>query len=415
MPADLSARVQPGYKKNKMNHRTDDNTNGQELLHVSWAAHDGAGSDTACKAEEFMKSILPENSFIMSDENPDIILFMSGGSERKAISVTTPGHPVLLLSIRGNNAYAAATEVMARMVNNNRFAMLSDALDASESGLLETWRRTAGVWKRVEGMKAGLIGSVSDWLVASEVPADRLRNMFGVSLKVLPWSSLPDFKDMEPDRTLMHRFDGKGVSGLAEAAKVLTLLRQTVAENKLDAMAVECFSLVQQRGVTACLALAQLNAEGLPAACEGDLASMAGMLLVKAATGSVAWMANTTRVTQKTLILSHCTISFDLVDEVKLTTHYETDCSLAVDGNIAAGNVTLFRLSESLDRAFIAGGRVVSHPRYTDACRTQVEIELPEPQLRLLREKPLGNHILMVPQYHEDFLRFICSYKGIKT
>lgn len=398
-----------------MSMKTDDRDNRQELLRISWAAHSGAGPETGKKAEEFIRRLLPAHSFIMTDKHPDIILFMSGGSERKAITLAVPGHPVLLLSIRGNNAYAAATEVMAWMVNNNRFAILSDALDAAESGLLERWRQITEACKMLDGKSAGLIGSVSEWLVASDVPADRLKSVLGVNLKVIPWNSLPDYNSLKPDNALLKRFQGKNAKGLEQAAKVLTLLRQVVRENELNAIAVECFSLVQERGVTACLALAQLNTEGLASACEGDPASMAGMMLVQSVTGSVPWMANTTRVTEKTLVLSHCTIAFDLVNDVKLPTHYETDCSLAVDGNIPPGQVTLFRLAESLDRAFIAEGEVVNRPHMADACRTQVEVELSEEQLRLLLEKPLGNHLLMSPGKHGDLLQLLCSYKGIRV
>ncbi|MCU0365763.1 MAG: hypothetical protein MUC30_00950, partial [Bacteroidales bacterium] len=117
------------------------------VLRVAWAAHKGAGQDTGEHAEAFIKQLLPAGSFVMSDREPDIILFMSGGSERRAISLMQPGHPVMLLSIRGNNAYAAATEVMAWAVNNNRVAILSDALEASETGLTERWRMTVTAWQ----------------------------------------------------------------------------------------------------------------------------------------------------------------------------------------------------------------------------------------------------------------------------
>lgn len=398
-----------------MIHKTSEQINLDKLLHVSWTAHSGAGADTAGKAEEFMKRLLPENSFIMSDTEPDTILFMSGGSERRAIELSGMNHPVLLLSIRGNNAYAAATEVMAWMVNNNRIALLSDALDAAESGLLENWRRTVTAFKRMEGTKAGLIGSVSEWLVASDVSSDRLKNVFDVSLKVIPWFSLPDYSSMEPDKSLLKRFNGSEAAGLEDAARVLTLLRQTVREHDLNAIAVECFSLVQQRGVTACLALAQLNTEGLVAACEGDIASMAGMMLLKAVTGSVPWMANLTRLTHKTVILSHCTIPFNMVSGIKLPTHYETGCSLAVDGAIAATDVTILRMSDTLDRVFIAEGKVVRHPHLEDACRTQTEIELQSERIDLLRNMPLGNHHLMIPGKLAGLLSFVFKYKGFEA
>jgi len=160
--------------------------------------------------------------------------------------------------------------------------------------------------------------------------------------------------------------------------------------------------------------LAQLNTEGTVAACEGDLASMAGMIAGKALTGKVPWMANTTRLTDRTLILSHCTAPFDFVSDVELPSHYETGWSLAVDGTITAKEVTLFRFSDTLDRAFIAEGRVISRPRLADACRTQVEIEMPGESINALKERPLGNHLLVLAGNHSEFLRLACRYRGIE-
>jgi len=384
-------------------------------INVAWAAHKGTGPETADNAEKFMQQMLPLDSFRMTDQQPDIILFMSGGSEGKAISMMQPGHPVLLLSIKGNNAYAAATEVMAWTVNNNIFAMLSDATEASESGSIDRWRQAVRVWKSLQGQKAGLIGSVSDWLVASNVPAERFLELFNVILEKIPWNTIQDYRDQEPDASLLNRFNRDNAAALVEAAKVLTLLRRLTVKNGLNAIAVECFSLVQQRKVTACLALAQLNNEGVVAACEGDLVSMAGMMLLKAATGSVPWLANTTGTSGNRLLLSHCTVAFDLVSEIKLATHFETDLSLAVNGTISASDVTLFRFSGGLDRAFIAEGTVIDHPALSNACRTQVEIELPQQSLALLRTQPLGNHLLLAPGKYAELLHIVCAYKGIKV
>jgi L-fucose isomerase-like protein len=226
---------------------------------------------------------------------------------------------------------------------------------------------------------------------------------------------LPDYSREDPDPALMARFSGQPTEGLEDAARVLSLLRKAISRNRLQSIAVECFSLVQQRKVTACLALAQLNAEGMVAACEGDLASLAGMMAGKAVTGVAPWMANTTLLTDKTLILSHCTASFDFMSSVHLQTHYETGYSLAIAGRVYADCVTLFRLNDRLDRAFIAEGRVISHPQIADACRTQAEIELSEHQIVLLREKPLGNHLLVVPFKCEEIFRLLCRYKNIEV
>ena len=385
------------------------------VLRIAWSAHRGASPSTSADAGKRIRDLLMPESFVITDTNPDIILFMSGGSERRAIELADPGKPVLLLSIRGNNAYAAATEVMAWMVNNQRIAMLSDASDAKESGLLSRWCRVAGAWGRIHGSAAGLIGDVSEWLVASGVPAQTLTDKFGIILTEIPWSGLPDYSASQPDQALIERFSDINPKGLDEAARVLTLLRTIISGKGLDAIAVECFSLVQGRKVTACLALAHLNAEGTVAACEGDLASMAGMMVGKALTGRVPWMANTTRLTEKSVILSHCTAQFDLVSEVRLPSHYETGYSLAVDGKITADEVTIFRFSENLDRVFVTGGKTVSRPRMADACRTQVEIEVGAGSLQLLRDKPLGNHLLLLPGNYSELLLLACRYKGIEV
>ncbi len=382
-------------------------------LNISWAAHKGAGPDTGEKAMAFIGQFMAPGSFEMTSQPSDIILFMSGGSERMAVSLAQPGHPVLLLAIRGNNAYAAATEVMAWMKANNHYALLSDARDAFESGLVDLWWRTVNVWKNLNGQKAALIGTVSEWLIASEVPAEQLRKVMGVHLMEIPWCELPDHREMVSDEMLMSRFHGYQVKGLEDAARVLTLLRNEVEKHCLSAIAVECFSLVQQKKVTACLALAQLNTEGVTAACEGDLASMAGMMLVRELTGMVPWMANTTRIEGQTLTLSHCTAAFNLVENVSLATHYETDTSLAVKGRVTASEVTLFRLSATLGNAMILTGKVTGHPHHPDACRTQVEIVITPSAVEILKNQPLGNHLLMVPGNWSVLLEMVCRYKEI--
>jgi hypothetical protein len=78
-------------------------------------------------------------------------------------------------------------------------------------------------------------------------------------------------------------------------------------------------------------------------------------------------------------------------------------------------DATLFRLSDKLDKAFIAVGRVIGNTALTNACRTQAEIELPPASLALLRTHPLGNHLLMIPGNYEELLRLVCRYKGIRV
>ncbi|HNX65515.1 MAG TPA: hypothetical protein PKH02_01460 [Bacteroidales bacterium] len=410
----LNAFIPPLFEK-LMDEKSAIKVNHSLALRVAWAAHRDIKPETAGEAEKFMLGLLAPEAFIMTDQNPDIILFMSGGSEASAISLISHDKPVLLLTIRGNNSYPAATEVMAWAINNNIQAVLSDGIEARDSGLLDRWSNAIRIWGSLNGKKAGLVGSVSDWLVASATPEERLMKAFNISLETIPWQMLPGYEGMSPDRALLDNFKNNGFQGLEDAARVLTLLRKVIKDRELSAVAVECFSLVQKHKVTACMALAQLNAEGTVAACEGDLASMAGMMLFSAVTGEVPWMANTTSITKSSLFLSHCTISLSMVESIKLMTHYETDCSVAIKGRIKATDVTIFRLSDKLDRAFITEGIITDIPCLNAACRTQAEIELPEETLRVLRTHPLGNHLLLTPGKYAGILKTACWYKGIRV
>lgn len=384
------------------------------LIRVAWVAHQVAPASTGELAEKYLKQWLPSDSFEFTEDHPEIVLFMSGGSERKAIEIIHPDQPVLLLTIRENNSYAAATEVMAWLKANHRFAMLSDAREASETGLIDRWRKAVAACHHLHGMKAGLIGFVSDWLVASDTSAARLAEVFGITLETIPWNTFPDYINQEPDPDLLLKFRGDNTEKLRDASRVLSLLRSVIKGHRLDAVTVECFNLARQRKVTACLALAQLQAEGMVAACEGDVTSMVGMMLAASVTGQVPWMANTTGIYNNVLFLSHCTVPLNLVTDIRLMSHYETDCSLAVKGRITSSDVTIFRLSGLLDKAFITEGTVSDLPDRKDACRTQVEIKLPLHSLALMRENPLGNHIIMMPGKHADTLRMACQVKAIE-
>ena len=73
---------------------------------------------------------------------------------------------------------------------------------------------------------------------------------------------------------------------------------------------MSCFKLIERTGTTGCLALAMLNVEGIIAGCEGDLQSVFTLLVAKALTGKVGFMANPSMINARNneIILAHCTI-----------------------------------------------------------------------------------------------------------
>jgi L-fucose isomerase-like protein len=267
--------------------------------------------------------------------------------------------------------------------------------------------------KNLSGKRLGLIGGVSEWLVASDVPGDLLEKRFGISLEVIPWSSLASFSEYVPSGSFIRYFSGTNYPAIVETARVSTMLEDTIQRHNLDAITVECFPMVQKDGVTACLPLAKFNDEGIPAGCEGDLTAIAGMMLCRELTGIVPWIANINKVTGNVCLFSHCTIAPGLVSRFAVTTHYETGKGTAIEGDFKGGTVTVFRFDQTLGKAFIATAPVAGRPKQETACRTQIEVKFTPDEVRLLRENPLGNHHLIVPGDCKRLLQFACLLLGI--
>lgn len=68
-------------------------------------------------------------------------------------------------------------------------------------------------------------------------------------------------------------------------------LKRLIKKYDLNAVTVRCFDLLKAVHTTGCLALAILNAEGIPAACEGDQKSLISMVILNALTGGSGFMA----------------------------------------------------------------------------------------------------------------------------
>ncbi len=351
--------------------------------------------------------------FHIVENDPDVICFASGGSEQEAVSSLKSGRFCLLLAGEQNNAYAAATEVKAWADNHKMRSRLVSMQRARELRILEDLARVVNARKQLAGQKAALIGEVSHWLVASSFPLSLARDRFGIEIVHLPWEQLPDYLSCEPDAGFLETFKGYGHENLYNEARVHSFLKKIIADQQLSGITLECFNMVKGRDVTACLSLSLINSLGTVAACEGDLVSLVGMMLLKDITGTIPWMANLASVKRNSILFAHCTAPLDQLTDISIPTHFETGKSAAVQGFLHVDEVTVFRLSTSLDKAFIAEGNAVAKPVYDFACRTQVEIELPAGDHHLLCDHPLGNHHLIIPGKHKDSLSLQCQYLGI--
>jgi len=355
-----------------------------------------------------------EFGFDLKASDPHLFFILSGGSELFAIEQMSEGNFYLLLASGENNSWAAATEIKAWMDEHRIDGMLFDLENYNDLAKIKNMFTLIEALAGLQGKSIGLIGEPSEWLVASDVDLKALKARFGLSIQKIKWTDVPDYKIFEPDLRFADKYPFHNKQSVGDASKVKQALQFIIHKNKFDAITVECFSLVQEKGVTACLALSDFNDQGTAAGCEGDLTSISGMMFLKAVTGIIPWMANLVKISNDRVRFAHCTAPVNLLEQYRVDTHFETGKGTAVAGKFSGEIITLFRWNRLLTRAFVAKGKITEKIQSPDqACRTMIEACLDPEKTSHLKNNPLGNHHLILPGDHTAQIQLACRLKGI--
>lgn len=384
-------------------------------LNIKLLAFNGASDVIYKNAVTRIEKLISNEDYELTESNPDVLFFLSGGSEKPAMDQVSAGNFYLLIGSKHNNSYASATEVKAYLNDHEISSMLIDEEEAETKALLHDFLTVKRALKSLSGKKLGLIGQISDWLISSAIPAEILKAKLGIDFIEIPWNNLAPFSEYKASEAFLDSFSEHNHFDLTQTAKVSELLTDTIQKWNLDAITVECFPLVQKSSVTACLPLAKFNNEGVPAGCEGDLTAIAGMMLCKELTGTIPWIANINKVTDQYCLFSHCTIAPSLVSDFSVKTHFETDKGTAMEGDFKGDLITIFRFNNKLNKAFIVSANITGRPKLETACRTQIEVKLAKNEVKLLRENPLGNHHLIFPGDCTTLLLLTCKLLGIEV
>ena len=181
-------------------------------------------------------------------------------------------------------------------------------------------------------------------------------------------------------------------------AKFAAAIDNLVAEGRLDALAIRCWSELQQElGITPCAAMGLLNQEGVPTVCETDATNalaMAGLSLASGcAAGCLDWNNNYGEDPNR-CILFHCgPFPMDLMEgpgEVQqhkmLSKSYGQGCSWGLNvGRIKTGVVTYcgFRTENGEVQFYVGTGKVVDAPVSKEFFGTYAVLETEDLQKKL--------------------------------
>ncbi len=368
----------------------------------------------AALVESFEK--LPIDAFAAADFG--LVYIASGGSEGlfRQIYTHIQQKPCYLLTSGDSNSLAASMEILSYLQQQGRKGEILHGESTVLAARIRTLAAAARAKTVLTGLRLGVVGAPSDWLIASGYSKKAYGDKLGAEVISIPMEELIDAAKQNP--ILENRWTEQ-LRALAypkpEMDKALSLyaaLHTLVDRYQLDAVTVRCFDLLNTVHTTGCLALAILNAEGIYAGCEGDVPSAVSMAILGAVSGQPVFMCNPSRIDpeKETMVLAHCTLPVRMPYEMTLTTHYESGIGVAIAGSIPEGSCTVFKASGDLARYYAEAGTIARNLREPTLCRSQIEVALPD--FSYFLRSPISNHHLVCTGDHVAALREFFAMLG---
>jgi len=357
----------------------------------------------------------------LAESDALLLLVLSGGTEQLGMSVVARWNgPVAILAHPGDNALAAAMEILAlaRSVGHAGIIVQGSRGWREEISLAVTLAKTHSSLRRAV---IGSLGSrdievMSPWALEGAV-----REVWGPQLVHLPLGELVRYSreaDVDAAQDIASQMQAAAerviepdAGAILGSARIYLGLRRIVEEYGLDAVAVNCFPLLTPLANTACYALARLNDEGVPATCEADIPSCLTMLFMWYLTSQPCFLANPSSIDLQTgtVVFVHCSIPPTMCARYSLRSHYESNLGVGITGELEPGPVTVVRIGgRELRDLYAVRGQLAGCGEREDLCRTQLAVKFDQPEdARILLSRPLGNHHMIV---RGDWMHQINSY-----
>ena len=336
----------------------------------------------------------------------DLIYVRTGGTEGifKEIypRIRNSSHQIFLLTSGKSNSLAASMEILSYLRQNDGCGEILHGSTEYIADRISVLGKVAEARRKLDGMRLGVIGKPSDWLISSGVDYAGAKAALGVELVDIPIQELLDeISRREYPEEVKGSLKPCRMEAFEGALHIYGALRRLVDRYGLGGFTLRCFDLLSAVGNTGCLALAILNSEGIIAGCEGDVPTLLSMTVASVLAGSPGFQANPSRIDPNMgeMLFAHCTIPLNMVKSYDYDTHFESGLGVAVSGEVPGGDVTIFKLSGDFKRHVAAEGTLVRSQRQKDLCRTQVVLHMDGCTGYFLNE-PIGNHHVILRGRH---------------
>ena len=345
----------------------------------------------------------------------DFIMIATGGTENlfKTIWSTGALKTTTLIADGRNNSLAASLEILSyltehgqkgRIIHGTNEEIINEIVETfpetshPETSHPETSHPVTSINTNLfSGTRIGIFGNPSDWLIASGVDYDYLREHLGIETV---------FIDL---KRLINEVGASAKSDMLGADKTYSAIKKICQEERLDAMTIRCFDIVKACNTTSCLALAKLNDEDIVAGCEGDMQTLMTMLLAKKLLNEPAFMANPSILTDKTSMFAHCTVPLSMCYKTTMRTHFESGIGVAVQGDLPLTDYTIMKWGgRRLDKMFVTEAKAIKNEYSNHFCRTQITFDINLKPYFL--NHPIGNHHVIIKGRHaEEITSFLAS------
>lgn len=386
--------------------------------------HDAKSVDSTTK--DFLESLQLLDALKLDDYSDygshtlSLIYVRTGGTEgifkRMLPSLLqSTNRPFYLLTSGKSNSLAASLEILSFLRQNG---FLGEVIHGSTTYMEQKIALLYQVEQAIRQLattRLGVIGQPSDWLISSNVDYALIKERLGIELIDVQMDDVLKRLEVEAQASLKELLELERLKGIPEkirasllgAIRIYQALKYIVEDYSLDGFTIRCFDLLTAVHNTGCLALAQLNADGIVAGCEGDIPAMLTMRIGKAVTGVSGFQANPASidVEKGELVFAHCTIPLNMVQHFDLDTHFESGIGVGICGYMQEGPVTVFKVAGNLSRYFVEEGLLIANQAKPNLCRTQQVIRLTHPErVNYFLNEPIGNHHIILPGHCKALL-----------
>ncbi len=385
-----------------------------KLYQAASGLHDRAAVQSAHKellealSNQFILDIQPIAQIDRTLTTP-ILFIATGGVEegvREAL-INCDLTKVYLVADGLQNSLAASMEIAAWLKSRN---IEAEILHGSPLYIAEA---LSNFPVSLKGCRVGQLGNPSGWLISSDIDYEEVSRKYGIEFVSIDLSEIvAEFKNASPaavDGIYDLPMVEPTADDLEKALRLTTAIENIVKKYNLDAFSLKCFDLLDSLDTTGCLALAVLNARGIPAGCEGDMPALLTMLLAQKATGAPGFMSNPSRIdsVNNEITIAHCTLPLNMADDNFLRSHFESGIGVALQGILPLGEATIVKWwGKEMNEYFVTGARLVENLDNPSMCRTQIRLEVDE-DVKYFLTRPLGNHhVVLLGNHVEELKKF---------